>query len=181
MRCEAMRAGDVWDSGSGGLSPQVERFLRPRETPELRGAMIVGAHLGALGSVVGLLVLARSTFGLLAAKTLLLTVSRSAGFADGSLGLALFCLMSLGAGIAGGAVFGLVVARLIGKVGSIMSLGAGVTYGLLVWIVGQFVVIAGLAPVTFAVSDQHVVLLAHVLYGAVLGLLPLLCGERRRL
>jgi hypothetical protein len=176
-----MRAGDAWDHAPGELSPEVERFLMPREMPPLRVAVLSATKAGVLGSAAAiclLLVGAGARAGvLLAAKTLALRLTGDAGLADGWAGLTLIALLCLAFGAALGALFGVAVAEIVGKVGPAMSVIVGVTYGLLIWIVGQFVILAYLAPDAFALCDQHVLLLCHVAYGAALGLLPLLPGE----
>lgn len=176
-----MRAGDAWDYGPGGLSPKVERFLMPRETPLLRAAVLSATKAGVLGSAAAtfpLLIEADARAGvLLAARTLALRLTGDPGLANGWMGLGLVALFCLAFGAALGALFGVARAKFVGKVGIAMNLVVGVTYGLLVWIVGQFVILEYLAPDAFALCDQQALMLCHLVYGAALGLLPILRGE----
>jgi len=171
-----MRADDASDSGHSDMSPEVERFLMPRETPCLGAAVLSATMAGAVASLAGAVVLAysqRSGLGesVLAAKVIALRLSGNATAVDSSPGLAAIFLVSMACGVVGGALFGVVVAKLIGKVGIVTALGVGVTYGLLVWSVGQFVVLASFVPNAVALGNQHVLITAHIVYGALLGLL----------
>ena len=96
-------------------------------------------------------------------------------------------LLTLAYATVAGAVFGLIVARLIGKMWVLTAAGVGAVYGLLVWIVGQYVVFAYVAPNVVMLYDQVALAQAHVVYGLCLGLfgsaycvIPRLLSRRRR-
>lgn len=96
-------------------------------------------------------------------------------------------LLTLAYATVAGAVFGLIVARLIGKMWVLTAAGVGAVYGLLVWIVGQYVVFAYVAPNVVMLYDQVALAQAHVVYGLCLGLfgsaycvIPRLLNRRRR-
>lgn len=167
---------DATNSGRDWLSPKVERFLMPRETPRLHNAVLSATVAGAVASLAGALVLGYSKGGgpedvLLASKVIGLKVVGNASIVDSSFGLAATILLSLVCGTLGGALFGVIVAKLVGKVGIVAAVGAGVTYGLLVWSVEQFVILSWLAPDAVTLANQEILVGAHVAYGAVLGVL----------
>jgi len=162
--------------GQGGLSPDVERFLRPRETPRLGAAVLSAIKASVIASLAGAVVVAYSQQNglgefLLAARVIALRLVGSATLVDSSLGLGVILLSGVACGIVCGALFGVVIARLIGNVGAVTAVGVGVIYGVLVWIFGQFVLIASIAPNAVILGNQHVLLAAHIVYGAILGLL----------
>lgn len=171
-----MRSDDGWDSGHGELSPEVEQFLRPRETPRLRSAVLSATMAGAVASLAGALVLAywRSNGlgeSMLAARVIALKATGDPTVVDSALGFVGIILIGMACGIAGGALFGVVIARLIGKVGLVTAVGVGVIYGLLLWIVSQYVLLATFVPNAVALTNEYVLMIAHICYGACLGLL----------
>lgn len=163
------------DTGTN-LSPEVERFLAPRPGRSTRDAVVSATVAGVLGAFVALAVLvilqqSGAADFLLPARMVALQFSGDAGFVDSALGLGMLLLVLLLLGAAEGAVFGLLMAKFVGRVGAGVSMGTGLTYGLLVWIVGQFVVLSSVSPNAVLLTDQTSILLAHVVYGGLLGIL----------
>lgn len=173
-----MRMGSDESPGIGGgdLSPEVERFLAPRATPPLRNAVLSATAAGVVASFAGFVVLAcyeKSGLAnsILAAKVVALKLSGSAAVANSVFAIMIILVAALACGMAGGALFGLLIAKLIGKVGISTAVFVGVSYGLVVWSVSQFVILASIAPNAVVLVNQHVVLTAHVVYGILLGLM----------
>lgn len=171
-----MYGDDASDPVRGGLSPEVERFLAPRPTDSLAHAVRLAAAGGMVASMAAAVSLAgygQEGLGrcLLAARVVALKLTGSAVVADGAAGGAGILLAGLVLGASFGALFGVLVSTLIGRVGAMLAVVAGVTYGLLVWSIGQFVVLESILPNAVILADQHALLVAHVVYGGVLGLL----------
>lgn len=159
-----------------GLSPDILKFLSPRETPDLNEAVIAGAKAGAPAAAMaaGLLMYAYVRQGgsaLLPVRIFALQLCGDAGFAGSALGIVLSVLVSIAGGAAFGAFFGLLMSKLVGRLGLLATVGVGAVYGVLVWMITQFVVIAYLAPQALLLYNQHTLALSFAVYGACLGLL----------
>lgn len=171
-----MRDGPGYWPAEDGLTPEILSFLSPRETPAIVDAVVAGAKAGALGSVIAavFLVFTYSRHGgeaLLPARIMALQLSGDAGFASSALGVLMSAIACLVGGAAFGAAFGVLMARLVGRLGLLAVVGVGTIYGVLVWIVTQFVVVAYLAPQALLLYDQHTLAVSFGVYGACLGLL----------
>lgn len=172
-----MRAGDGagdWFAG-GGLSPDILEFLVPRKLPPIGEAAISGMKAGAVGSAVAWTLLlgvyaGSGGDGLLPAKMLAYRLWDDAGLASGPLGFALGTLLCLAGGAGFGALFGVIMARLVGCVGVFTAIGVGAIYGVLVWIVTHYVLLAFIAPDLLQIWNQETVALCAVAYGVCLGL-----------
>ena len=164
-----------WPAGRG-LSPKIEQFLTPRARPPTGDAVISGVKAGAAGSViaaVGLMWVYASGGGeaTMPARILALRLLGDEHLASGGLGIVTGGLACLMAGAAFGALFGLIMSRLIGRVGTLMAVGVGTIYGILLWIVIQFVVVAYAAPDLLMLYDQRALVLSFGVYGVCLGLM----------
>ena len=106
----------------------------------------------------------------LSAKVTALKLIGSPVAVDSTPGVTVIAVACLGLGTAGGALFGLLISLFVGKAGLITALCAGLTYGVLIWCIGQFVVVASIAPNAVLLANQYVMIVAHATYGAVLGL-----------
>lgn len=107
---------------------------------------------------------------LLPLQVLAYGIVANAAFAGSALGvLFAVAIVVSGSGVLG-VVFGLVMARYVGRLGLLGAAGVGMTYGLLVWIVTQFVVMAIFVPSVILFYDQYALALAHAVYGICLGL-----------
>jgi hypothetical protein len=133
----------------------------------------VGGTVAALAALVALALFeqAGSADFVLTAKVVGLELTGDAGAVDSIFGVISIFLACLAIGAASGALFGVILSKFIGEIGPITALVVGITYGLLGWIVTQFVIIASIAPNAIALTDEHAMCLASVVYGALLGLL----------
>lgn len=172
-----MRADDGEHSLSrwDGLSPEVQKFLTPRELPPMGIAVISGVKAGIVGSFLAFLLLSHAyqmSGGDIAlpVRVLAFRLSGDANIAAGSLGVGICMIMILATGAGLGALFGVIMSKLIGRIGFVMAAGVGMVYGLLVWIVVQYIVLYYLAPDALMFYDQHVLMWSHVAYGACLGI-----------
>lgn len=159
-----------------GLSPDIAEFLSPREASPLRDSVIAAFTAGVVGSAIaGALLVGiymRSGGGaLLPARILCLQLLGDARIAASAPGIALSAFAWLAGGAAFGALFGVVMSRFVGRVGLMAAVGVGAVYGVLVWIVTQFVVIAYIAPLSLLLYDQQTLALSFGVYGACLGIL----------
>lgn len=171
----------MWtDGGAGhmptgdGLSSEIERFIAPRELPPIGDAVVCGAKAGIVGSALAACLL--STFysinggdAILPARILAYFILGNASIAAGIVGVGLGIIICLAVGAVFGALFGVVMAKFVGKVGLFMAAGVGAIYGVLVWIVTQYVLLIYLAPGALILYDQHALLWASVAYGLSLG------------
>jgi hypothetical protein len=71
-----------------------------------------------------------------------------------------------------GAIFGALLAGLVGRADVGTAVVAGILYGLIVWIVAQFIVLPVTFPLIAAAFVPWVYGLSHAVYGLVLGVLP---------
>lgn len=165
-----------WPAGRG-LSPKIEQFLMPRARPPTGDAVICGMKAGAAGSLIATVMLnlisASSGGGeaTMPVRILALRLLGDAYLASGALGIVAGGLACLVAGAAFGALFGLIMSKLIGRVGAFTAAGVGTIYGILLWIVIQYVVVAYAAPDLLILYDQRALVLPFGVYGVCLGLL----------
>lgn len=170
---------DEWSgfgSADSGLSPEIARFMSPRDGPELREAVVAGARAGAVAAVIAasLLIYTYARHGgsmLLPVRLVALQFTGDAAFAGGVLGIALSSFICLAGGAGFGALFGVLISLLVGRMGLLAVTAVGVVYGVLLWIVTQFVVVAYMAPQALMLYDQHLLALCYGVYGACLGLM----------
>ncbi len=158
------------------LSPEVEQFLAPRPAAPLGESVLSSAVAGVVASFAALVVLLawqQSGLGdfLLPARVTALEAVGNPSVVDSAVGLGALLLLGFVLGGAVGALFGVVLAKFIGEVSAVVAVGVGLTYGLLVWIIGQYVVVASVSPHAVVLANQHALLVAHLTYGALLGLL----------
>jgi len=159
----------------GGHADAVDGVFGRVDMPELRCSVTSGAWAGLIGGVMMAAALAISynsdvSSAFLPLQVLTFDVTGNvelSGSISGTVGT--LALMLMGA-VALGALFGLIVAKYVGKLSTLGSAGVGMTYGLLVWIVSQFVVLGFLAPDAIVLYDQNALALSHALYGICLGL-----------
>ena len=153
----------------------VERFLQPPEMPRLAESVLSGVKAGAIGGVVmtGVLVWSYAAYSrqpLLPLKLLVLGLSGSPALAQSVPAPALgFVLQLIYAAILG-AVFGVIMATVVGKLQAFAAAGVGGIYALLVWIVGQYVILPNFAPGVVMLYSPVFLVLAHIAYGLCLGL-----------
>jgi hypothetical protein len=170
------------DDGVGGwfkgdrLSPKIAEFVAPRPRPDVADAVTSGIKAGVVGSVMAwvLLALVYANSGgdaTIPVRLIGLRLFGGAYFAGYGAGLAVGAVAWLTAGAAFGALFGVIMSRLVGRVGVLAAVGVGMTYGVLLWIVTIFVVVAYLAPELVMLYDQHALAWAYAVYGACLGLM----------
>lgn len=181
-----MRPGDTYFR-KDGRADAVERFAQPAETPPLKESIISGMKAGLIGGAAMALLLARS-YGVQSGSPLLpvrvgvFGLTGSSLLAESALGAALGIFLQLIYAVVAGALFGVIVAKLVGKMWVFTAAAVGGTYGLLVWIVGQYVVIAYVAPNVMMLYDQVALAQAHLVYGLCLGLFgSAYCSIRRDL
>lgn len=148
----------------------LERFVRPAEILPLGRSAVAGAKAGAFGGMIMLFLLAEHG-SLLPFRVVAYALSGDSGFADSAAGLvvsaAAYMVWSTGLG----AVYGLVIARLIGRVGVLTAALCGAVFGLLAWIISQYVLIGYAAPDLVDVNDQSLLAGVHLVYGLCLGFL----------
>ena len=162
------------DRGYARADP-VERFLQPPEMPGLAESVLSAVKAGMIGGAVMTAVLvwyyaAYSHQPLLPLRLLVMGVSGSVTLAKSVVAPALGCVLQLIYAAALGAVFGVIMATVVGKLQAFAAAGVGGIYGLLVWIVGQYVILPYFAPRAVMLYDQAFLALAHIAYGFCLGL-----------
>ena len=148
----------------------IERFMRPAETLPLGPNAAAGAKAGAFGGVVMLFLMLRHG-SLLPLRIAAFAMSGDVGFAESTVGLAVSVAAYMVWSIGLGAAYGLLMARLIGRVGVLLAACCGVVFGLLTWIISQYVLIGYAAPNLVNVNDQPLLAGAHLVYGLCLGFL----------
>ena len=153
----------------------VERFVQPPEMPRLADSVMSAVRAGVVGGVVMTAVLvwssaAYSHHPLLPLRLLVFSLSGSVTLAESVAAPVLGFVLQLIYGAALGALFGVLMARVVGKLQVFAAAGVGGIYGLLVWMVGQYVVLAYFAPHAVILYDQAFLALSHVAYGLCLGL-----------
>lgn len=146
------------------------------DLPDLKSSIQSGAGAGLAGGVAMIIALALSynsagSSPFLPMQVMVHEVTGSAGFAASPLGVVSALALLLSGSAALGALFGFIVAKFVGKLGIISACGVGMIYGLLVWIISQFVVLGFLAPNVIMLYDQNALALSHAIYGICLGLL----------
>lgn len=148
----------------------IERFIRPAETLPVGKTARAGAKAGVFGGVVMLILLA-GYGSLIPFRITAYVITGSASFADSAAGTVLagaaFLIWSIGLG----AVYGLIIARFIGRVGILTAACCGAVFGLLAWMVSQYVVIGCAAPNLATVNNQPLLAGVHLVFGLCLGFL----------
>jgi hypothetical protein len=150
----------------------LERFMQPAEMLPLRESVIDGLKAGAVGGMA-LTVLVAGAYraaDLMPFRILAYGITRSEPIANSGVGVAVGVLAQIAWAIALGALFGVVMAKLVGRVGTAMTVAVGIVYGQLVWILGQYVVVGFIAPQAITMNDQQLLSAAHIVYGICLGL-----------
>jgi len=153
----------------------VERFVQPPEMPRLADSVLSAVRAGVVGAAAMTAVLVWSSAAyshrpLLPLRLLIFSLSGSVTLAESVAAPVLGFVVQLIYAVAVAAVFGVLMARVVGKLQVFAAAGVGGIYGLLVWMVGQYVVMAYFAPHAVMLYDQAFVALSHVAYGLCLGL-----------
>ena len=164
-----------WPACGRRRADPVERFVQPPEMPRLADSVLSGLKAGAIGGAVmtGVLVWSYAAYShqpLLPLRLLVMGVSGSMTLADSVAAPALGCVLQLIYAAVLGAVFGVIMATVVGKLHAFAAAGVGGIYALLVWIVGQYVILPYFAPGVVMLYGQAFLALAHFAYGLCLGL-----------
>lgn len=159
----------------GGYADAVDQVFGPVELPDPKLSVVSGLKAGVIGGIVMTLTLlaAYNSAGsspFLPMQVLMLNATGNAALAGSVLGFLLAVLTVLTGTAALGGLFGLLVAKFIGKLSVFGSVGVGMTYGLLIWIVSQYVILGFIAPNAIVLYDQNALALSHAVYGVCLGL-----------
>lgn len=167
-----------WSGGENSRSRRddaaIERFLMPVETPPLRDSLFSGMKAGIIGGIVMIISLAyfsEINNGLLMPMRIVtFGITGDANLAESRLGallgLAIHLVLTMGIG----GVFGLLMAKFVGKVSLLIAMSIGGVYGLLTWIIGQNLIIPAVAPNMTAFYDHRVLILIYLIYGVSLGI-----------
>jgi|GEM_PF-1988866 len=153
---------------------EIIRFLVPAETPPLSKSIDSGVKAGIIGLITMAVFLSYKYMSvggspILPVRLIIFRLTENSQLASSNLGFLLGILLYVMTGLAVGAMFGVIMARLVGRVGILTSIAVGAIYGLLVWMVSQFVILDYVAPGTTMLYDQQSLAAAHVIYGVCLG------------
>lgn len=131
----------------------------------------VGAAAGFGGAlatmiVIGLILIA-SGQGIFTAARMIASVVMGESAQTGILSV----LIGTGIHLTTGTVLGAVFAWLMPRTYRTIWLVAGLIYGFVAWLIAYFVVLSPLFPFVRSTNTAYALLLAHVIYGALLGII----------
>lgn len=158
-----------------GETSAIERFLAPAEKPQLIYSITSGVKAGFVGGLVMAAILSWSYVSIggsaaLPASTLVYSLTHNAAFAESASGIAFGLIMHMITAMGAGGIFGFIMAEFIGKMNVAGAMAVGGIYGLLVWILGQYVVLNLTSSFTLQLFNQSTLALSHLVYGLCLGL-----------
>lgn len=152
------------------LSPAIREFLMGRPKPEMLASVLSGIRAGGIAAAAALVFLsAMYVFEggdpLLPTKLLALKLYGVQSHIGTPLGIVTW----LSAGICFGGFFGVINATLVGRLSLPAAVGAGATYGVLLWIVVVFIMVGNLWPGALILYAHQLMLWASILYGGLIG------------